>query len=66
MKEQNKGWWEPNDCEPRDTVGIIIPYRNREEHLQAYVSRMHPVLRKQKLRYKIFIIDQVDEKILYI
>jgi LysM repeat protein len=56
------GWWEPLDCEPRDTVGIIIPYRNREEHLQAYIARMHPLLRKQKVRYKIFIIDQVDEK----
>eukprot|EP00944_MAST-04C_sp_MAST-4C-sp1_P012736 g12736.t1 len=61
-KEENDGWWEPKDCEPRDTVAIVIPFRNRWEHLQAYLARMHPMLRKQRIRYKIFIVDQVDEK----
>jgi LysM repeat protein len=55
-------WWEPDDCTPRDTVAIIVPYRNRAEHLRAFLDRMHPFLRKQKVRYRIFIVDQVDEK----
>ena len=43
---------------------LLLSYHfgNRWEHLQAYLARMHPMLRKQRIRYKIFIVDQVDEK----
>ena len=55
-------WWEPAGCTPRDTVAIIVPYRDRAEHLTAFLARMHPFLRKQMIRYRIFVIDQVDRK----
>ena len=56
------GWWSPETCEAMDTVAIIIPYRNREHYLQGFLQRMHPLLRKQLLRYQIFVIDQSGEK----
>ena len=56
------GWWSPETCEAMDTVAIVIPYRNREHYLQGFLQRMHPLLRKQLLRYQIFVIDQSGEK----
>jgi len=55
-------WWSPPDCEPIDTVAIVIPFRQRESFLPNLLARLHPLLRKQKLRYHIFIIEQIDHK----
>ena len=41
---------------------VLVHEHGAVEHLQAYLARMHPMLRKQRIRYKIFIVDQVDEK----
>jgi hypothetical protein len=59
---EENGWWSPTDCEATDTVAIVVPYRNREHYLKGFLSHMHPLLRKQNLRYQIFIIDQTDKK----
>jgi hypothetical protein len=55
-------WWSPRNCKPRNTVNIVIPFRQRESFLPNILSRLHPLLRKQKIRYHIFIIDQIDNK----
>ena len=55
-------WWSPPDCKPTDTVAIVVPFRQRETFLPNLLNRLHPLLRKQKLRYRIFIIEQVDTK----
>ena len=34
----------------------------RAYYLQGFLQRMHPLLRKQLLRYQIFVIDQSGEK----
>ena len=53
-------WWEPADCSPEDTVAVVVPFRNREKFLPSALARLHPLLRKQRLRYRIFVVDQVD------
>jgi LysM repeat protein len=56
------GWWSPSECEAMDTVAIVIPFRNRDYYLRGFLAHMHKLLRKQKLRYQIFVVDQVDKK----
>ena len=51
-------WWEPDDCEPTSTVAVIVPFRNRESFLPRFLARYHSLLRRQKLRYRIFVVEQ--------
>ena len=60
--QQNHIWWAPNSCRPLDTVAIIVPFRKREQQLPEFLARMHPLLRKQHLRYRIFLVEQFDDK----
>ena len=58
----NLNWfWEPMSCEAQDSVAVIVPFRNRETYLPALLARLHPLLRKQLVRYRIFVVDQVDD-----
>eukprot|EP00946_MAST-07B_sp_MAST-7B-sp1_P001499 g1499.t1 len=56
----NYVWWAPKGCQPSDTVAIVVPFRDRHAQLSVFLARMHPLLREQKLRYRIFIIEQAD------
>ena len=40
-------------------VAIVVPFRDRQEHLNIFVRHMHKYLRWQMLEYRIFIIEQV-------
>ena len=40
-------------------TAIVIPYRKREEQLKIYLKHMHPILQRQQLHYRIFVIEQV-------
>ncbi len=40
-------------------MAIIIPIRDREEHLRLLLAHMHPFLQKQQLNYGIYVIEQV-------
>ncbi|CAG5128656.1 unnamed protein product [Candidula unifasciata] len=55
---QPGGRYKPPDCEARHRVAIVIPYRNREEHLKILLKNLHPMLIRQQLDYGIFVIDQ--------
>lgn len=57
--ELSGGGWRPTDCLPRQRVAIIVPYRDREEHLGIFLKHMHPVLQRQQLDYRIFVVEQV-------
>jgi len=35
-----------------------VPYRNRESHLTILLEHLNPILKKQKIEYQIFIINQ--------
>ena len=39
-------------------MALIIPYRNRSEQLSIFLRHMHPILKRQNLDYRIFVIEQ--------
>lgn len=43
-------------------VAIVVPFRDRQEHLNIFVRHMHKYLRWQMLEYRIFIIEQADNE----
>ena len=53
------GSWKPTDCDPWQKVALIIPYRDRWHHLLLLLKRLHPMLRKQKVNYHLFVVEQV-------
>lgn len=53
------GRYTPPDCTPAQTVAVIIPFRHREHHLRYWLHYLHPMLRRQRLRYGIYVINQV-------
>ncbi|KAM7379510.1 hypothetical protein PAMP_005056 [Pampus punctatissimus] len=52
------GRYTPPDCRPRWKVAIIIPFRHRENHLKYWLHYLHPILRRQRIDYGIYIINQ--------
>lgn len=52
------GTWAPASCQPRHRVAVIIPFRDREEHLLLLLNILHPMLQRQLLHYTIFVIEQ--------
>ena len=53
------GHWKPTDCAPRRRIAILIPYRDREQHLMDFMIHTHPILQRQLVEYQIFLIEQV-------
>ena len=41
-------------------MALIIPYRNRYEQLSVFVRQMHPILKRQSVDYRIFVVEQVS------
>lgn len=54
------GKYTPPDCRPKQKVAIIVPFRHRDNHLKYWLHYLHPVLRRQKIDYGIYIINQVS------
>lgn len=46
----------------KDKLAIIVPYRDREEHLNTFVPHMHEFLKDKGIDYTIFIAEQADER----
>ncbi|XP_043917267.1 beta-1,4-galactosyltransferase 1 [Protopterus annectens] len=66
VKDQNPnvnfgGRFTPNDCIALQKVAVIIPFRNRDEHLKYYLYYMHPIFQRQQLDYGIYVINQDGE-----
>lgn len=40
-------------------VAILIPFRNRHEHLPILLRHLVPVLQKQRLQFAFYLIEQV-------
>ena len=64
VEEQNPkvkvgGRYTPKDCISPHKVAIIIPFRNRQEHLKYWLYYLHPILQRQQLDYGIYVINQV-------
>ncbi|KAF0036185.1 hypothetical protein F2P81_011497 [Scophthalmus maximus] len=52
------GYWKPKDCLPRWKVAILVPFRNRHEHLPILFRHLVPVLRKQRLQFAFYVVEQ--------
>ncbi|XP_057188261.1 beta-1,4-galactosyltransferase 1 [Triplophysa rosa] len=52
------GRYKPRNCVAVQKVAIIIPFRNRDEHLKYWLHYLHPILQRQQLDYGIYIIQQ--------
>jgi len=54
------GRWYPTRCVARHRIAVIVPYRNRTEHLRTLIQALHPFLQRQLLDYTIFVVEQVS------
>ena len=52
------GRYKPPNCTARHRVAIIVPYRDREEHLRTFLLNIHAFLKKQMVDYGVFIVEQ--------
>ncbi|KAM9839312.1 beta-1,4-galactosyltransferase 1-like [Aulostomus maculatus] len=57
------GRYKPLDCVSQQKVAIIIPFRNRHEHLKHWLYFLHPILVRQQLDYGVYVINQDGEGI---
>lgn len=57
------GRWKPRDCRSRHRVAIVIPYKNRVDNLNYFLTHMHPFLQRQELEYQIFIVEQANDEL---
>lgn len=55
------GHYTPKDCTSPHKVAIIIPFRNRQEHLKYWLYYLHPILQRQQLDYGVYVINQAGE-----
>lgn len=56
------GHYSPSDCVSRHRVAIIIPFRDRWQHLRLLLSVLHPMLQRQQLEYAIYVSEQADNE----
>ncbi|XP_016353900.1 beta-1,4-galactosyltransferase 1-like [Sinocyclocheilus anshuiensis] len=59
---QPGGRFKPTDCIAQQKVAIIIPFRNRDEHLKYWLYYLHPILQRQQLDYGVYVIGQDGEE----
>ncbi|XP_051505136.1 beta-1,4-galactosyltransferase 1 isoform X2 [Myxocyprinus asiaticus] len=67
VREQNPalqpgGRFKPKDCIAQQKVAMIIPFRNRDEHLKFWLYYMHPILQRQQLDYGVYVIIQDGDR----
>ncbi|KAK5620674.1 hypothetical protein CRENBAI_020575 [Crenichthys baileyi] len=55
---QQGGRYKPANCVAKQKVAIIIPFRNRYEHLNHWLHYLHPILIRQQLDYGVYVINQ--------
>lgn len=56
------GRYKPQECMARHRVAIIIPYRDREEHLRIFLHNMHFMLGRQQIDYGIFVVEEAGNE----
>ena len=52
------GKYEPETCQYRNKVAIVVPYRDRKDHLTVFLRYLHPFLQRQQLNYVIIVVEQ--------
>ncbi|KAL7865108.1 hypothetical protein AOLI_G00165280 [Acnodon oligacanthus] len=56
------GHWKPQDCIPRWKVAILVPFRNRHEHLSILFRHLIPALQRQRLEFGFYVIEQASDE----
>ena len=46
----------------KNKIGIVVPYRNRREHLNHFIPSISTHLKKQKIPFEIIVVEQADDK----
>ncbi|KAK2167621.1 hypothetical protein LSH36_26g15095 [Paralvinella palmiformis] len=57
------GEWRPPGCAYHSRLAIIVPYRNREQHLLIFLDNMIRFLQAQMLAFAIYIIEQAGSEL---
>jgi hypothetical protein len=52
---------QPAGCTARHQVAVVVPYRDRPMQLAVFLRNLHPMLRRQQLHYRIYLVNQTDE-----
>lgn len=52
------GRWTPRACNSAHFVAVVVPYRDRSEHLSLFLQHLHPFLQTQQLQYAVFVVEQ--------
>ncbi|XP_078604205.1 beta-1,4-galactosyltransferase 2-like [Branchiostoma floridae x Branchiostoma japonicum] len=62
------GKWKPSTIDSSITsekIAVLVPYRDREEHLKTFLSYIHPFLQRQGRYYGIYVIEQHGDEPLF-
>ncbi|CAK8688492.1 unnamed protein product [Clavelina lepadiformis] len=54
------GCYRPRGCKAEQKVAIVIPYKNRYQHLLTLLHHLNPILQRQKIMYCVFVAEQFD------
>lgn len=54
------GCYHTKECQTRTKVALIIPYRDREPHLKAFLHNIHFMLQRQQIDYCIYVVEEVS------
>ena len=46
----------------KDKLAIIVPYRDREAHLNVFIPHMNSFLANKEIDYTIFVAEQADDR----
>ncbi|CAH1792913.1 unnamed protein product, partial [Owenia fusiformis] len=57
-KTDGRGRWFPVVCQPRQRTVIIIPFRDRDDHLKYFIEHYVKILQRQLLDYTIIVVEQ--------
>ncbi|BFZ25366.1 hypothetical protein BsWGS_28405 [Bradybaena similaris] len=52
------GEWRPPSCISRHRIAVIIPYRDRFSHLKVLLHYLIPLLKRQQIHFRIFVVEQ--------
>jgi len=58
LQLQAGGTWSPPHCVARQRVAVIIPFRDRAEHLATLLPTLHAMLQGQQLHYTVYVVEQ--------
>lgn len=57
-----QGCWTPkNYCHVRQSITVLVPYRDRDQMLIPFLTYMHKFLQRQHREYCIFLSEQYDK-----